>query len=170
MTLPHKNGLFLDSHFYDRNLLKPFFMKTFYGILLFAATLLFTACGSDSRMISGQELPTEAQQFISTYFPGAKVQLAQKDRELDGTEYKVKLDNGFALEFNGKGQWKQVNGTPQSIPDQLIPTFITEYVSRYFPEQTILVLEQEKRGYKIIMLNAVELEFDKQGNLTEWDD
>ena len=121
-------------------------------------------------MISGQDLPAQAQQFIQTYFPGADVQLAQKDSEIDGTEYKVKLDNGFALEFDKNGLWKQVNGTPQSIPVNLIPPAISEYVNLNFPEQTILVIEQEKNGYKIIMLNAVELKFDQQGNLTEWDD
>ena len=145
-------------------------MKTIYGSIMGAIALLWTACGSGNQMISGQDLPAQAQQFIQTYFPGANVQLAQKDSEIEGTEYKVKLDNGFALEFDKGGMWKKVNGTPQSIPVNLVPSAISEYVNLNFPEQTILILEQEKNGYKIIMLNDVELKFDKQGNLTEWDD
>lgn len=145
-------------------------MKTIYGSIIGVIVLLLTACGSESQMISGQDLPAQAQQFIKTYFPGANVQLAQKDKGIDGTEYKVKLDNGFALEFDKNGLWQQVNGTPQSIPVNLVPTAISEYVNLNYPEQTILVIEQKKNGYKIIMLNAVELKFDKQGNLTEWDD
>lgn len=145
-------------------------MKTIYLSIVAVLGLMFVACGSGEKMIQGKDLPAEAQQFISTYFPGAKVQLAQKDKEIDGTEYKVKLDNGFALEFDGKGEWKQVNGTPQSVPASLVPAAITEYVSLNFPEQTILVIEREKRGYEIIMLDNSELKFDTKGTLTDWDD
>ena len=145
-------------------------MKTIYLSIVAVLGLMFVACGSGEKMIQGKDLPAEAQQFISTYFPGANVQLAQKEKEIDGTEYKVKLDNGFALEFDGKGEWKQVNGTPQSVPASLVPATITEYVSLNFPEQTILVIEREKRGYEIIMLDNTELKFDTKGTLTDWDD
>ncbi len=139
-------------------------MKTIYLSLVAAVALLLSSCGSSNSMLQGKDLPVAAQDFIAAYFPNATVQGAQKDPEIEGAVYKVKLDNGFALEFDKDGMWRQVNGTPQSIPDVLIPATISEYVDLNFPEQTILILEQDKQHYKIFMLNDVELSFDKQGN------
>lgn len=145
-------------------------MKTIYLSIAASLALLLTACGSGEKMIQAKDLPTEAQQFISATFPGAQVQLAQRDKEIDGTEYKVKLDNGFALEFDSKGLWTQVNGTPQSVPASLIPAAIIEYINMNMPDQTILILERERRGYEIQLLDNTELKFDAQGKLTQWDD
>ncbi len=64
---------------------------------------MLSAC-TDEKLITDKELPAAAQQYIEATYPGVGVTYAKKDKEwLFFTEYKVRLNNGLEIDFDGDG-------------------------------------------------------------------
>ena len=64
----------------------------------------------DSYVVKRENLPEEAQQMLTEYFPKAKVSLIKVDRHLlKKTDYDVRLTNGTTIEFSNKGKWTSVD-------------------------------------------------------------
>ena len=115
--------------------------------------------------------PTPAiQQFVSTYFPKATILFTQRD---DG-EYEVRLSDGTEIDFTRKGEWKNIDckhsNIYTSVPAELIPIEIANYVKASFPDEDIVKIDKERYGYEIELSNDLELKFNKQGQLLYIDD
>ena len=78
--------------------------------------------------ISINELPTEAQKVLTTNFSGMKVALAKKEVDFFGKSYDVILTNGNKIEFDRNGRWEKISCKPHSVPQELIPVFILQFV------------------------------------------
>ncbi|MEN4762570.1 PepSY-like domain-containing protein [Chryseobacterium sp. C39-AII1] len=141
-------------------------------IILAVVLILITGCvyGQD-RAISPNQLPKTAKTFLFTNFKGIKVGSAIEDREIYGVdEYKVYLANGTKIEFDSRGNWKEVDGKHQKLPYGFIPTKIRNYVAKSFPNTYIIKMEKERWSYQAELSNGIELEFDREGNFTKIDD
>jgi hypothetical protein len=139
---------------------------------LIAVTLLSTMCCTAcdrEKVITPNELPKKSQEFLATHFSGVKVTLVSKEYN----DYDVWLDNDFELSFTHKGEWYEVDGNrnavPQSVID-LLPKAIANYVSAHFPNTQIVSVNREPFGYDVDLSNGLDLEFDSNGNIREIDD
>lgn len=137
--------------------------------LLLALLLLIGGAGAasafvDSYVINRDNLPEQAQQMLSEYFPKAKVSLIKVDRHLlKKTDYDVKLVNGTKIEFNNAGKWKSVDCKNRAVPDGLISKPIRNYVAKNFPDVKIVKIEKKSSGYEIELSDGIELKFNLLG-------
>ena len=132
-----------------------------FGLLI--ASLSFIACSDDDddKKITFEEIPTISQTFIQTHFAGQEVRLVERDND----SYDVYLKNGFEVEFTLTGEWDDVDGKTQAVPQSvldLIPAKILDYVAANYDGQSIYEVNKEPFGYEIELSSRVELEFDAE--------
>ena len=108
--------------------------------------------------------------FVKQYFKNRTVSLAKKDVDLGSTSFDVVLNSGTKIEFNAKGEWKEVDCAPAAVPAALIPAAIAKYVKANYANLKIVKIERDAAGYDIELSNDVDLQFDKQGNFVRIDD
>ncbi|MDR3093805.1 MAG: PepSY-like domain-containing protein [Bacteroidales bacterium] len=132
------------------------------------SAVLCTACGKE-KVISANDLPKTSREFLKKHFPGAKVSIVTKEWD----DYDVRLNNGFEISFTRNGEWDEVDGNrnavPQSVID-LLPKAVAIYASEHFPEAQIVSVNREPFGYDVDLSNGLDLEFDSKGNIREIDD
>lgn len=128
------------------------------------------SCSSKEQMIAPEALPAPAREFIAAHFPDDNVKLASKKRDNAMIKYCVRLEKGFELEFDRKGEWTEVDGHRQAIPSGVLPPDIAIYTAENFPESNVTGIERKARGYEVKLSNGVELEFHANGLLSGWDD
>ena len=83
--------------------------KTFYFsniLILFVFSLLFASC-DDEKRIDIDKLPTKAQQFISSNFPGISITQIIQDKDDGRKEYDVILSDGSTVQFDENGDWSE---------------------------------------------------------------
>jgi len=140
-------------------------MKKSIIALAFAAACL-SACASDI-IISVSQLPKAAQTFVKTHFAEFPVSIAEKDLD----SYDVKLTNGWEIEFNKKGEWKEVDCKESAVPASvlaLVPATIRQYVTRNYPGTSIVSISKG-RDYDVELSNDVDLEFSLKGDFIKID-
>ncbi len=125
--------------------------KLITAILMVMAAVTAYAFPFDKYSLNRSDLPQEAQEFLSTYFPKGKVSMIKVDKHLfKKTDYDVKLVNGTKIEFNNKGKWTSVDCT-------------TRQVDKQFPGTKIVKIEKKTLGFEIELSDGVELKFDRLG-------
>ncbi|MCT2564405.1 PepSY-like domain-containing protein [Chryseobacterium herbae] len=140
-----------------------------------ALVILFLLAGgfifAQDKAINVNQLPKTAKNFLATNFKGIAVGSAIEDREIYGVdEYQVYLANGTKVEFDSKGNWKEVDGKHQKLPYGFIPASIRNYAAKNFPNTYIVKIEKERWSYKAELSNGLDLEFDRNGNFKKIDD
>lgn len=126
---------------------------------------------AQESVITKAELPKPAQEFLDAHFKEQKIIQVVKDVDyLVKTDYEVLLDNAMKLEFDGKGNWKEIDGNHNPVPAALIPEKIGDYVKQNFPMQTIIKLEKGSVKYEVELANGLELVFTLAGEFLRIDD
>ena len=87
-----------------------------------------------------------------------------------GKSYEVVFTNGSKVEFDGKGEWKDVNCKYTQVPDEIIPQKIKEYIAANFAGAKILEIERDSRDYEVKLNNGLELTFNLKFELIDIDD
>lgn len=130
----------------------------------------FMSCSNDDdnnndTLIEFGELPTVTQNFINTHFPDADVlRIEEDDTPANGDDYyEVKLSNGFELDFNADGEWTDIDGNGNRVPDAIIPEAILTYTNANHSSNFIDGIEKKSYGYKIELNNDLDLKFDAEG-------
>lgn len=80
------------------------------------------------------------------------------------------LADGTKLEFNGDGEWKDVDCKYGAVPAAIVPKQITDYVAKHYPDVKIIKIDRDRRDYEVSLSNRLELTFDMQFNLVDIDD
>lgn len=149
-------------------------MKSTKGILkslaLIALSISCFACNAQKRNITIKELPATAQSFIKTNFPNQAASYIIEDKDLSGTEYEVRFTGGAEVEFDGQGNWKEVDTNKSLMPAGVLPKNIATYIAQNYKGQQVEKIEKKHRGYKVEFVNDLELEFDSNGNFLRIDD
>lgn len=138
-------------------------------IVITAALIGLTACSvkEKNEIVTVQDLPTEAQQFLETNFHGQGVSYVLKEVEwLVKTEYNVKLVRGTELDFDADGQWKKVDCKMFPVPESIIPDEILTKVAQTFQGTFITEIDRVRRGYDVELANDLEIHFDKKFNMS----
>ncbi len=119
---------------------------------------------ADKYTINRNELPQTAQEMLDKYFPKAKIGMIKVDRHLlKKTDYDVRLVNGTKIEFSNSGKWTSVDCKSRSVPSELIPRAIRNYVSKNFESAKIVKIVKKASGYEITLSDDVELQFSLLG-------
>ena len=112
----------------------------------------------------------EINTFVGTYFP----QVGIRKVERDGNKYEVELTDNTDIDFNLSFEWKKIDCDESnvygSVPTELVPVQITDYVTANFPGKHIDSIEKKYNGWEIELNNGLEITFDANFNVTEIDD
>lgn len=92
-------------------------MKKYFFLMLLPMVIGLASCDYHDKVIDKGDIPTKTTMFIADYFPGCEIVAIDKDRDLAGVSYDVVLSCGVRLEFDAKGEWKEVDCEPNQVPD-----------------------------------------------------
>lgn len=140
-------------------------MKKLLFVIL-ALILCVTSANAfiDSYVINRDKLPETAQKMLEEYFPKAKVSLIKIDRHLlKKANYDVRLTNGTTIKFDSKGKWKSVDCGRRAVPETLVPKAIRNYVTKNYPDVTVVSIKKGGSGYDIGLSDQVKLKFNLLG-------
>ena len=112
----------------------------------------------------------EINTFVDTYFPQASIRKVERD----GNKYEVELTDNTDIDFNLSFEWKKIDCDDSniygSVPTELVPVQITDYVTANFPGKHIDSIEKKYNGWEIELSNGLEITFDAYFNVTGFDD
>lgn len=131
----------------------------------------FCSCEKE-EMITEMELPTASREFIRAHFPEVSISLIVKESEGFSHDYTVHLSNGFEIDFTKSGDWDDVDGKYQAIPNSildLLPKSIQEYVENRFTDCYIVEINKEYFGYEIELSIDIDLKFNLKGEFLRID-
>ncbi|MFP5439681.1 MAG: PepSY-like domain-containing protein [Bacteroidia bacterium] len=140
------------------------------AFLLGTLILPFTACNAQKRNITFKELPATAQTFIKANFPNQATAYIIEDKDITHTEYEIRFTGGAEVEFDGSGNWKEVDMNRNLIPTAIVPKNISGYLARNYKGMQVEKIEKKHYGYKVESTTDIELQFDKSGNFLRIDD
>lgn len=140
------------------------------GIVAAGAITTTVLAADKDKPIRMKELPKAAQQFVSKYFSSQKVAMTMKDSEIVETTYDVVFTNGDKVEFNSKGEWKEVKTKTNAVPSGIVPTPIIELIAANYPDVKIMGIEKHRNHYEVELSGGWEIKFDLNFNVIELDD
>ena len=136
---------------------------------LIAGLMFGLSANAQKTVIKKEALPANAQAFLKTHFGSKKPSYILEGKEILSTEYKVQYDNKIEIEFDKKGNWKEVDGKSAKIPSSIIPKKIASYVKDNFRKEKITKIEIGTSGYETKLTNGLELKFSLKGDFTKID-
>lgn len=148
-------------------------MKRMIRILMIAICCMVScnmvANAGNDKPISVNALPAKAQTLLSQHFNGQKVMLATIESGVVSRSYDVVLQNGTKLEFDKKGNLTEVDCKQATVPNQLIPQAIRNYLKKNYPAQAVKKIEMNKNEYEVELANGLDLTFNKHFQLIDID-
>lgn len=125
-------------------------------------------------VISFEDLPKTAQNFINKHFPQQEILSIVCEKEIGSKEYSIYYDNGTEVKFDRKGNWESVECEYSSVPDSIIPRDILALVRSKHPEKKITSITRDltgrDKGYEVDLDDIVEMRFDLEGRFIRYDD
>lgn len=143
-------------------------MKKLFVVLI--ALLPLTALADNDRPVDFKQLPAAAQKFISTHFADSKMTLATVDRELLDTTWDVIFTDGVRIEFDSRGQWKEIECRKTFVPTKILLPRIASFIAEQYPDARVRDIERDRHGFELNLDNGAELYFDRKGNFRGYDD
>lgn len=146
-------------------------MKKFLKGISVLAVAMVTTSAQAQKVVKVDGLPRAAQEFVKKYYDVKSVfHVIMEDEFFSEKEYKVALTDGTELEFDSKGNWKEVDAELQAVPEDIIPRNVREYVNKSFPNNKIVQLSRSSRKYEVELTSGIDLDFDRNGKFIRIDD
>ncbi|OIV43976.1 PepSY-like domain-containing protein [Flavobacterium johnsoniae] len=139
------------------------------AVYLIAGLMFGLSANAQKTVIKKEALPANAQTFLKTHFGSKKPSYILEDKEILSTEYKVQFDNKIEIEFDKKGNWKEVDGKNEKIPKSIVPKKIASYIKTNFPKEKVTKIEIGTFGYETKLSNGLELKFNLKGDFSKID-
>ena len=134
--------------------------------LVMSICLPLTLMADNDQVITFDRLPATAQAMLKQNFSD-KVPLVIT---ADWDDYKVMYTSGDKVEFDKKGEWRDIECKTSQIPANLIPAQIAANVNATFPGTSITEIDRDRRGYSVKLSNGLELEYNRNFQVIELDD
>lgn len=136
--------------------------------LIFASVASVSA---DERPIDFGQMPKIAINFVKNNFADVAVLYANVERDVLETDYEVGLADGTRIDFDAKGEWKEVSNKKVGVPSSILPAKITEYIKANYPDAYYYIkVERSSRKYEVKLTNGLEMLFTPDGRLIGFDD
>ena len=133
--------------------------------------LSFGQLMADRFTTDASVLPAPARELVAKLYPKANIAGIEVDKSiLKGNEYDVMLSDGTKIEFNAKGEWKEIKSKVTGVPASILPEAIATYLNTNFKDMKIKSVSKERRGWEIELASGLELDFNKKGDLIKIDD
>ena len=143
--------------------------RAFFIISLLAISLAtFASCDKDEQPVDPAQLPAEAQTFIDTNFPATTINSVVKEYDDFTYHYDVYLADGTTLEFDKRGEWKDVQNRVSGVPDSIVPEKILSYVTNNYSNAFIVEIERD-RQYDVELNTGIDLDFSLDGDFIRID-
>lgn len=131
--------------------------KIFLAII--ALLLMGGAMAQNSRQaITDSQVPATAKNFIKKYWLEANIFRASKSK----VDVEVTLDNATTIQFDVRGNWKQIRAYDQ-IPTDMLPNDLVAYLNQFYPDALLLQANKDNSGYRIRLDNELVLKFNPKG-------
>ena len=145
---------------------------TLCAILITASAAFATSMYIDNndKPIDYDKLPAKAKSLIQENFAGEELSHIIYDNDVISSDYTVSFLSGTKLEFNGKGEWTEIDCGRASVPEALIPQQIAEYVKAKHPNNTITELKREHGNTEVKLNGGLELTFNSRYRIVDVDD
>ena len=130
---------------------------------------LGTIFAGHDHPIKVEQLPEKAQKFLTTYWNDVKVVKAEMDKDGLEVTYDVYLENNTKIEFDKKGEWKEIKSPMTEIPKGVIIQNIVDYVANNYSGSRIEKIKREHHHYEVELTNDIELKFNKKGEFKRID-
>ena len=72
------------------------------------------------------------------------------------------LTNGFDLDFDKNGEWKEIDGHRNALPVTVIPEKMAVYLNKNFPGFSVISIEKDREGYEVKLSDGRELKFNRE--------
>lgn len=145
-------------------------MKKMFLLLLVMMLAVMPMMADNDKIITREELPEQAQMFLTKHFENADVLYAKAERDMGVvTSYDVVLDGNVKVEFNRSGEWTSVDCERGQVPDSLLPQGVLDYVKKKFAKAYVVEIERGRMGYEVKLSNDLDLDFDKNGKFLRVD-
>lgn len=147
-------------------------MKKLILSLLLAVFCVQMPLFADTEIpIEKSQLPERTQKFLDEHFPNIDVSHIKAEKSLFGiVAYEVILTNGFDLDFDKKGEWKEIDGDKLEVPASIVPEKIRKSVESKFPGKKIVQIKKERRYYEIEISDGEDLIYTLDGVFKGYDD
>ena len=130
---------------------------------------LGTIFAGHDHPIKVEQLPEKAQKFLTTYWNDVKVVKAEMDKDGLEVTYDVYLENNTKIEFDKRGEWKEIKSPMAEIPKGVIIQNIVDYVANNYSGSRIEKIKREHHHYEVELTNDIELKFNKKGEFKRID-
>lgn len=138
----------------------------FFLLMAVAMTMsLNVMADDDDRVITYQQLPQAAQSFLKQHF-AKKVPLVVT---ADYDDFTIMYESGEKVEFDVKGNWKEVTCRGSKVPNAIVPEQIMTYVQKNYPGKSVVKLDRHRSVYEVKLNNGMEIEFNRNFQVIDVD-
>lgn len=120
------------------------------------------------KPVNFYDLPEVSIDFIKEHFNEGEVSYTEIDKELFSKSYVVYFADGSKIEFDKEGNWEDIC-SKNEVPEGAVPVLITSYVKDKHPLAKIVEIERDKKNYEIELDNGIEIKFDLDFNVIDYD-
>lgn len=145
-------------------------MKKIIVALVAMVVVVQVALARDVITMNPKELPAAAQTFLKQYFGDKQVSYIKVESEFLSKKYEVVMTDRTKIEFDGKGNWEEVDCKRDTLPQVLIPVYIRQFVDAQYPGVTYHKIERDRGELEVELSNHLSLTFNKKGQLIDIDD
>ncbi|MBQ9556400.1 MAG: PepSY-like domain-containing protein [Muribaculaceae bacterium] len=143
-------------------------MKRIKFLLLMAMVMtmsLTMSADDDDRVITYDQMPQAAQTFLKQHF-AKKVPLVVT---ADWDDYTIRYESGEKVEFDKKGNWKDIECYSTKVPAAVVPEQINAYLNQNYPGKSVIKLERHRSVYEVKLNNGMEIEFNRNFQVIDVD-
>lgn len=146
-------------------------MKKILSVLVMAVIAVQFAFAGDVITKDINQLPLSARNFINRHFTKPQVAHIKIDNDVLSKKYEVLLTNGIEIDFDGKGNWQEVDAKKGKVPATIIPSFVSNYLkTNNFTTEFVTKIERDHKGYEVELNTDLSFKFDKNGKFRKADD
>lgn len=139
-------------------------------VLMLLLSGLTVVRAGNNKPVTIEQLPKKAREFINTHFSDLTVSYARTDNELLDKSYGVFFVNGGKIEFDGRGEWKEIDFKYDSVPSGAVPKPISEFIGEKHPGTYVIEIDKDRKDYDVKLNNGLEIKFDHRFKVVSYDD
>lgn len=145
-------------------------MKKLIAFLMVMVATIQLGVARDVITMNPKELPAAAQTFLKQYFDGQQISYIKVESEFLSKKYEVVMTDRTKIEFDGKGNWEEVDCKRGELPKALVPDYVQQFVNAQYPGVVYNKIERDRGEVEVELSNRLSLKFNKKGQLIDIDD
>lgn len=128
-----------------------------------SSSFIFFDDNKNIQFIPYSYLPNNTKEFINTYFKDYEVH----NCAVSSSYYIVNFKGGSSIQFNGKGEWKNIIGNRKIIPINIAEKFIDSKIINIIKERytNINSIYKKRKGLEFKVDDKDYIYIDYNGNI-----